>query len=264
MIRDAVTNLNNNIFWKKQYEQDMWIHQIIEKCKDNKPIELFENGEQLRDWIYVDDVIDANIKASSCNDSGIFNVGYGRPYSFNYLTNTIIGMTHSSSKIKYIACNFSDKYQYHTAASMNKSNKIIRYYQQKESQEFWKLGYYWWNGWWNTEKKSIRHELIEYIWRYHCPLSSPISLDGFEHWVGIQQANDTTKNDAGEWALTTHFDKDEKLWDETGKVVTPKLGTIFYPDPCNDEIEGGYLKVWKTHETNFNAPFELIEPNTIV
>ena len=47
---------------------------------------------------------------------------------------------------------------------------------------------------------------------------------------------------------------------KTGKIVNPILGTIFYPDPCNDEIEGGYLKVWKTHDTDFNAPYELIEP----
>jgi len=30
MIRDAVANLNNNTFWKNQYDQDMWIHQLIE------------------------------------------------------------------------------------------------------------------------------------------------------------------------------------------------------------------------------------------
>jgi predicted dehydrogenase len=30
MIRDAVANLNNNKFWKNQYDQDMWIHQLIE------------------------------------------------------------------------------------------------------------------------------------------------------------------------------------------------------------------------------------------
>lgn len=127
------------------------------------------------------------------------------------------------------------------------------------SQEFWKLGYYWWNGWWNTEKKSIRHELIEYIYRYHSPLSTPVSLDGFEHWVGIQEANNTVTNNAGEWSLVTHFDKDEKLWEQTGEIVTPKLGTVFYPDPCNDEMEGGYLKVWKTRSVDFNAPYELIE-----
>jgi predicted dehydrogenase len=30
MIRDAVANLNNIKFWKNQYDQDMWIHQLIE------------------------------------------------------------------------------------------------------------------------------------------------------------------------------------------------------------------------------------------
>lgn len=129
----------------------------------------------------------------------------------------------------------------------------------QHSQEFWKLGYHWWNGWWNTERKSIRHELIEYIYRYHSPLNKSVSLDGFEHWVGIQKPNDITTNDAGDWSLVTHFDKDEKLWEKTGEIVTPKLGTIFYPDPCNDEMEGGYLMIWKTHSVDFNAPHELIE-----
>jgi predicted dehydrogenase len=30
MIRDAVANLNNDKFWKNQYNQDTWIHQLIE------------------------------------------------------------------------------------------------------------------------------------------------------------------------------------------------------------------------------------------
>jgi len=130
----------------------------------------------------------------------------------------------------------------------------------QQSNEFWKIDYHWWNGWWNTPASTLRHELIEYIWRYNCPLRNSVSLDGFEHCVGIQQANSIVKNDIGEWSLITHFDKDEKLWNETGQVVTPKLGTIFYPDPCNDEIEGGYLKIWKTHDLNFDAGYELIEP----
>ena len=31
MIKDAVVNLNNDVFWNNQYEQDCWIHSIIEK-----------------------------------------------------------------------------------------------------------------------------------------------------------------------------------------------------------------------------------------
>lgn len=113
---------------KHKAKRASMIHQIIEKCKNNERIELFENGEQLRDWIYVDDVIKANVQASRCSESGIFNVGYGRPYSFNYLTQTIIEMTRSSSKIKYITCPFSEKYQHHTAADMTKSNRILNFY----------------------------------------------------------------------------------------------------------------------------------------
>lgn len=138
-----------------------------------------------------------------------------------------------------------------------RNEALLREIQQ--SNRFWNSGYYWWDGWWNTPASSLRHKLIEYIWRDHCPLFEPISLDGFEHWVGVYNANETVSNDGGEFSLISHFDKDEKLWNETGKIVTPKLGTIFYPDPCNDEIEGGYLKVWKTHNADFNAPYELIE-----
>ena len=51
----------------------------------------------------------------------------------------------------------------------------------QQSEEFWNLGYYWWNGWWNTPASTLRHQLIEYIWRYESPLFESISLDGFEH-----------------------------------------------------------------------------------
>jgi len=138
-----------------------------------------------------------------------------------------------------------------------KDTDLLRQIQQ--SEEFWKLGYHWYDGWWNNVATTLRQHLITYIWRDHCPMHERISLSGFEHWVGIYNANETVSNDGGEFSLISHFDKDEKLWDSTGKIVTPKIGTIFYPDPCNNEMEGGYLKVWKTHDTDFNAPYELIE-----
>jgi hypothetical protein len=31
MVETAVTNLNNDEFWNNQYQQDMWIHEQIEK-----------------------------------------------------------------------------------------------------------------------------------------------------------------------------------------------------------------------------------------
>jgi ADP-L-glycero-D-manno-heptose 6-epimerase len=104
------------------------VHQIIQKCMNDETIELFDNGEQLRDWVYIDDVIKANIHAYECSKSGIYNVGYGRPYSFNYLAQTIIRITNSYSQIKYIPCEFSEKYQYHTATDLSRSNEDLGFY----------------------------------------------------------------------------------------------------------------------------------------
>lgn len=48
----------------------------------NKKVRLFKMGEQKRDFVYVQDVVMANIKAIS-GKSGIYNVGSGESRSFN-------------------------------------------------------------------------------------------------------------------------------------------------------------------------------------
>jgi ADP-L-glycero-D-manno-heptose 6-epimerase len=44
---------------------------------------LFKWGEQSRDFVYVDDVVEANLGALAAGTSGIFNVGSGTSRSFN-------------------------------------------------------------------------------------------------------------------------------------------------------------------------------------
>jgi len=104
------------------------IFQILEKCIKKETIKLFYNGEQLRDWVHVDDVVKANIKAANYSGSGIFNVGYGRSCSFNHLVETISYMISKNPKIKYIPCNFIKKYQFHTAVDLFKSNNQLGFY----------------------------------------------------------------------------------------------------------------------------------------
>jgi hypothetical protein len=130
---------------------------------------------------------------------------------------------------------------------------------------FWSKGFHWWDGWWNTPIKSMRHELIDYIYRQH-PMVNDINISGFEHWVGIYSANDGKAQESwvvpggGKYHLEPHIDKDEGLYSETGELSTPTIGTVFYPDPAIDESEGGYLQIWNTHENNSNHPYELIQP----
>ena len=35
----------------------------------------------------------------------------------------------------------------------------------REDEEFWELGYNWWDGWWQSEASTLRHELIEFIYK---------------------------------------------------------------------------------------------------
>lgn len=79
-------------------------HQIMKEGVVN----LFEgsdgygNGEQRRDFIYIDDVIAINLWfLQHPNKSGIFNVGTGKSESFNEVAKAVIAW-HKKGKINYI------------------------------------------------------------------------------------------------------------------------------------------------------------------
>ncbi len=74
----------------------------------NEEIQLFEgcdgysNGEQRRDFIYVDDVVNVNLWFMDHPDkTGIFNVGTGRSQPFNDIAKAVIKW-HKKGRIKYI------------------------------------------------------------------------------------------------------------------------------------------------------------------
>lgn len=62
----------------------------------------YENGEQRRDFVYVDDVVKVNLWfAEHPHCSGIFNVGTGRSQSFNDVAQAVINW-HGLGEIEYI------------------------------------------------------------------------------------------------------------------------------------------------------------------
>jgi len=98
--------------------------------------------------------------------------------------------------------------------------------------------YYWWGGWWNTPSNSVKKELIQYIWRDHCPLRESFNISGFEYWTGIQSAEQDGFNNN----LGMHIDKDEELWEKSGEIASPVIGTVYYPE--QEEFEGGMLEIY--------------------
>lgn len=103
------------------------IHQIAKKASQGKPVELFEDGTQIRDWVFVDDVVEANMKACGIQESTVVNVGSGESVSFLSLVDIISRSLGVDIVVKMVPCHFSSKYQSHTEVSLEKSRSIIGY-----------------------------------------------------------------------------------------------------------------------------------------
>ncbi len=96
----------------------------------------YDNGEQRRDFVFVDDVVNTNLAFLESGESGIFNLGTGRAQSFNELAVATVNACRaldgkpaqtlaelvSAGSIEYIA--FPDalkgKYQSFTQADLSK------------------------------------------------------------------------------------------------------------------------------------------------
>ncbi|MDD2715777.1 MAG: NAD-dependent epimerase/dehydratase family protein [Candidatus Wallbacteria bacterium] len=78
------------------------IPRFITAAKVGEQLRIFGDGEQTRDFIYLKDILRANITALKKEaDGGIFNVGSGTAVSINTLAQTILSLTGSKSEIKH-------------------------------------------------------------------------------------------------------------------------------------------------------------------
>jgi len=101
------------------------------QLNDNGHVKLFKgsggyvDGEQRRDFIYVEDVVDVNLWCfENTNISGIFNVGTGSSRSFNDMAKTILEW-HGRGEIRYIEFphHLKNSYQSFTEANINNLRK---------------------------------------------------------------------------------------------------------------------------------------------
>ncbi len=91
--------------------------------KNEQPI-IYGDGSQKRDFIFVDDVVDALIMAMKSNINGIFNVGTGKSYSLNEMVKILMKLMNTDIKPKYIE-NPVKNYVYMTQADTSKSEKVL-------------------------------------------------------------------------------------------------------------------------------------------
>lgn len=76
---------------------------FIDRISVGEPITIYGDGTQTRDFIYVGDVVRANIRAMHSEYCGVVNVAGGRETSLNVLAAVIMEVTGNSCDIRYDA-----------------------------------------------------------------------------------------------------------------------------------------------------------------
>jgi ADP-L-glycero-D-manno-heptose 6-epimerase len=61
------------------------IHQLAKQMRSGKRPRIFTPGGQKRDFVYIDDVVQANLRAMTAKQSGVHNVGCGNAFTFNQI-----------------------------------------------------------------------------------------------------------------------------------------------------------------------------------
>ena len=98
-------------------------HQIL----DGKAPRLFKGSNLIeRDFIYIEDVIQANIKACKPQTSGVYNVGTGNPRSFQEIADILQNELDTNLGTDYFA-NPYDGYQFHTQANISSTRENLEF-----------------------------------------------------------------------------------------------------------------------------------------
>lgn len=94
-----------NVFGPRQDPESQYAAAVpifVDKAVRNEPITIFGDGEQTRDFIFVKDIVTANVfLATASAQTGVFNVAYGHRITINTLARAICGRVQSHSEIRH-------------------------------------------------------------------------------------------------------------------------------------------------------------------
>jgi len=102
------------------------ILQLAQQIRRGQPPRIFKHGEQIRDFVYVKDIVNCTILAAKARKSGIYNAGSGVPRSFNDIIANLNRVLNTQWQPEYID-NPHAHYQPHTEADLTETTRALRY-----------------------------------------------------------------------------------------------------------------------------------------
>jgi ADP-L-glycero-D-manno-heptose 6-epimerase len=114
-----------NVYGKREFFKNKTASTVVQfghQLLRGDRVKLFEGSDKiLRDFIYIDDVIQANIKAMVSPSSGVYNVGTGKARSFQDIADSLQKELGINRNYEYIKNPFIGSYQFFTQADIEDS-----------------------------------------------------------------------------------------------------------------------------------------------
>ena len=114
-----------NVFGPKQDKNSQYaavIPNFISSLLENKQPVIYGTGEQTRDFVYVDDVVNANILAAKSKFNGVTNIASGKRITINELYEIIKNILKVDVNAKYLPARLGDIV--HSQADITNMDKI--------------------------------------------------------------------------------------------------------------------------------------------
>ncbi|MDR0408145.1 MAG: ADP-glyceromanno-heptose 6-epimerase [Campylobacteraceae bacterium] len=119
-----------NVYGRREFFKEKTASMVLQlglQILNGKAPRLFFNSNKiLRDFIYIDDIIQANILSMDTEKSGIYNVGTSKPRSFQDIADILQKEFGTDYKTDYFANPFK-AYQTHTQADIVLASKELGY-----------------------------------------------------------------------------------------------------------------------------------------
>jgi ADP-L-glycero-D-manno-heptose 6-epimerase len=120
-----------NVYGEREFFKNKTSSMVLQfglQLLEGKNAKLFEGSDKIkRDFIYIEDVIQANIKACQPKKSGVYNVGTGDARSFQDIVDILKSELHVDRKDEYIPNPFVGQYQFFTEADISLSREFLGY-----------------------------------------------------------------------------------------------------------------------------------------
>ena len=137
----------NNVFGPKQSPNGAYaavIPLFMQSLKDEKPPTFNRDGKQTRDFTFVDNAVQANIKGFFASDkakNNVFNVACGERIDLNYLWDVLKSSANSELNATYGAPRLGDVRD--SLANIAKAQKLMGYQPQFTVREGLRITWDW-------------------------------------------------------------------------------------------------------------------------